>query len=1097
MKYVLPILVTRHKAGGSRLHRVRPLFFAEPIRESPKLERALSLLADDLRKSLRDLLKGFDHGPASLWTFNPDLQSAKVSMVLELRRRTLRLRLHLFSFEALGRRVWFSPTVPELWFETHRGESLEQVATDACTAHFRERERDEEDFDAPEETGDDLSALVMPLELDIDQDQEPPQEPDLRALLGGGGQPDGAEELRRVGRCLDDLHPDGLDRAVLRTREVDELTRLLARPERRAVLLAGPRLAGKTTVLHEAVFRRAEARRQRERFKDEGRTWLLSPQRLISGMSFVGQWESRLLAILAEARKRDHVLYFDDPLGLYQAGQSASSSLSAADVLKPYLERGEVRVVAEATPEALRVLRERDRGLADLFTLLPVQATGEAETVRVLVSVQRQLESAHGARFDLGVLPAVLDLQRRHGREMAFPGKAALFLRRLAVQRAGGRVTRADALAEFHKQTGLALDLIDTGRRLEREQVLEELRRSIIGQSAALEAMADVVGIAKARLNDPGRPLASFLFLGPTGVGKTQAAKAIAAYLFGDAERLLRFDMNEFVAPGSAARLAGTFWQPEGLLTAAVRRQPFAVLLLDEIEKAHPEVFDLLLQVLGEGRLTDALGRTADFTGTLILLTSNLGVREAEATVGFLGGENRAAYEQAAQRFFRPEFFNRLDRVVPFDRLKRDDVERIAISLIGGLLGREGLVRRKCALRIEADALSRIVDRGFDPVLGARALKRAVEKHLAQPIAATLAAGMPETVTILSVYPKGDAVATEVRALAEVPRLPEKRLGPTADVLDGIGAALRRIEAGFAVIRPTGEISAATMKGEHERYFVLKGLADDLRSALSELREAWEGNRRKSMPALPPSARVRILNTLDWGKQSLLAEVASADDIGLYLEELAEGAKPFGDDERQALVKLADEAAVLDFLAAEAGGQHCVLYAWTPSASEWRSARDVSRMHETGLGLPAEEGQEWWSLAREPVELDPAHGLARSALEVRGLAAERLARLEEGTHLFHSSGAGMVPVHVHAWPVEGDAASTVARHEAERREWLAALSRGEASLDDDPMRPGPVVRLHERRRWVDLRTGATGTGTPWVAGLARAALPLPEELRGE
>src|SRR5262249_45537500 len=186
----------------------------------------------------------------------------------------------------------------------------------------------------------------------------------------------------------------------------------------------------------------------------------------------------------------------------------------------------------------------------------------------------------------------------------------------------------------------------------------------------------DVLAIAKARLNDPDRPLASFLFLGPTGVGKTQCARAVARYLFKDADHLVRFDMNEFPQPGSAARLAGTFDNPEGLLTAAVRRRPFAVVLLDEIEKAHPEVLDLLLQVLGEGRLTDALGRTVDFTNTLIVMTSNLGVREAQAGMGFRPGEHHdpEAYERAAQRFFRPEFFNRLDRVVPFDRLGREEV---------------------------------------------------------------------------------------------------------------------------------------------------------------------------------------------------------------------------------------------------------------------------------------------------------------------------------------------------------------------------------------------------------------------------------------
>src|SRR5262249_7994327 len=258
-------------------------------------------------------------------------------------------------------------------------------------------------------------------------------------------------------------------------------------------------------------------------------------------------------------------------------------------------------------------------------------------------------------------------------------------------------------------------------------------------------------------------------------VGKTQCAKALATYLFGDAEKLVRFDMNEFIEAGSAARLVGTFFNPEGLLTAAVRRQPFAVVLLDEIEKAHPEVFDLLLQVLGEGRLTDALGRTVDFSNTIIILTSNLGVREAQASIGYHAGDghNREVYALAAERFFRPEFFNRLDRIVPFDRLGREDVGRIARLLIGDLFQREGLRRRKSILRVEERALDRVVDQGFDPVLGARALKRAIERQLTQPISARLAEGVPETLTVVGVYPSGDGLAVDVRGLGQAERSPE------------------------------------------------------------------------------------------------------------------------------------------------------------------------------------------------------------------------------------------------------------------------------------------------------------------------------------
>ena len=444
-------------------------------------------------------------------------------------------------------------------------------------------------------------------------------------------------------------------------------------------------------------------------------------------MSYVGQWEARLLAILKHAKKRQHVLYFDDPIGLFLAGISASSTLSAAQVLKPYLERRDVRVVAEITPEALRVLRERDRSFADLFHIIPVREQSSSDVLRILVGVQRRLEGKYRCGFDLDVLPVAIDLQRRYDRAAAFPGKAARMLTRLAVKADAepeskeaesqrGRdpygpakiVTRDDALKEFQAQSGLSQSFLDRRARLDRADILESLRRQVIGQDDAVEAAADVIAVAKARLNDPDRPLAAFLFLGPTGVGKTETAKAVARYLFGDAERLVRFDMNEYVNEGSASRLVGTFNQPEGLLTAAIRRQPFAVVLLDEIEKADPEVFDLLLQVLGEGRLTDALGRTADFTNAIIIMTSNLGVREAEAQVGFResAAAAMASYVKSAEKFFRPEFFNRLDRVLPFRRLTRDNVRLIARRLVADVLNREGFRQRKCVLNVTAAAHS-------------------------------------------------------------------------------------------------------------------------------------------------------------------------------------------------------------------------------------------------------------------------------------------------------------------------------------------------------------------------------------------------------
>jgi ATP-dependent Clp protease ATP-binding subunit ClpA len=955
MKLTIPLYIVLHRPrGGAPLYLVRPLFFAAPARSHEKLERALTLLTNDLRQHLQELGKRPRHDELAAYGFCPHLDCRRLDVPVELRKRTARGWFFFVVFSALGRRVAFTPGLPEVWFELARGEKLAERAAEVLGEHFREREKkDEDDFAPPEQLALTGTAWVTPLDLDVEPEQKIAADEDSAAVLaelfGGPGKLDGGYELHRVGRCLDDLYPDDLDRVILREREVDELTRLLRADDRRPVLLLGAPQVGKTAVLHEYVWRQAAARKRPHQRKRN--VWLLAGQRLISGMSYVGQWENRLLAILKEARRRDHVLYFDDFLGLYFAGRTSQSDLSVAHVLKPHVERRELRILAEMTPEAFRVLREHDRGFADLFHLLPVGEPSEEDNLRIVISAARQLEGQHRCRFDIDVLPVVLDLQRRYVRHLSFPGKAALFLRRLAVKYRRAEVMRASALGEFHAQSGLALGLLDGRAKLGRAEVLEALGREVIGQPEALNAAADVIAIAKARLNDPDRPLASLLFLGPTGVGKTQCAKALARYLFAGDDKLLRFDMNEFVSPGSAARLAGTFDNPEGLLTAAVRRQPFAVVLLDEIEKAHPEVFDLLLQVLGEGRLTDALGRTVDFGNTLIVLTSNLGVREAQQVFGFRPGEahDPSAYAAAAQKFFRPEFFNRLDRIVPFNRLSRADVSRIVRLLIADVLLREGLVRRKCVLRIEAEALERIVDVGFDPVLGARALKRAVERQLTQPVAARLAQGVPETITVIGVYPAGDELAVDVQGLAEVERSPDANpdLSNVPAVLAGVRAALRRIEGQFAHLRPQGEITAASLAGEHQFYFIIQDQLRHLREDLHDLEEARAEAERgeQRLPVLPvrPYTRGKVAALAYLPKRAILPEMAAAEDLRLYLEELAAGASPVAGGQEDRLLDLARQTALLQALAEAGGGaleERVAVFVWAtnPAAGRWSTA---------------------------------------------------------------------------------------------------------------------------------------------------------------
>lgn len=309
-------------------------------------------------------------------------------------------------------------------------------------------------------------------------------------------------------------------------------------------------------------------------------------------------------------------------------------------------------------------------------------------------------------------------------------------------------------LQEFHRRTGIAPALLDRKQKLSREVVEGTLRNEIVGQPAALRALTDRVRVSAARMNDLTRPMGVFLFLGSTGVGKTETAKAIAKFLFGE-DGLVRIDMNELSGPTAVATLVGTFDSPSGRLTTAIRQRPHCVLLLDEIEKAHPAVLDVLLQVLGEARLTDARGRTVDFSGAMIIMTSNLGAEDTARRVGFGGGEDadQRTRLRAVRNYFRPEFFNRIDSIVHFGRLDRESVQQIAHLQLARALNRDGLTRRQTIMDIDPQVISWAVDSGFDSALGARAIKRSLERHLIDQVAARLTEIDPSLPTLVMLKP--------------------------------------------------------------------------------------------------------------------------------------------------------------------------------------------------------------------------------------------------------------------------------------------------------------------------------------------------------
>lgn len=860
MKITIPIYI-KHIPQDPRpypLYNVSPLFTDTPMGSSENLQTAISDFVRQFREQLDRAGREMRHIYQAHHAFYPRIEERILPITIQLKQRIARCKFLFIVTSHFNRKIVFTPSIPELRFDLEEGETLEEKALTVLTKFFRYREKIDNDSDEYIDTPEELSVTGKAWASDVIIEFSSPElgytpKEEFFAMLGNSEKPDGAQELNNVGRCLDRLFPVLLTRAVARDAEIEELIDLLGSEDRRPILVIGKSMTGKTALIEEYVYRTVSLKKAP--YDINNNVWLLAPQRLISGMSYVGQWENRFIAILDEAKLRNHILYFDDLYGLLKAGISANSTLNAAQVLKPYIERREVRVLAEITPEAFRKLREADRGFADMFQILHLDEPNETDNLKMLIELVRQLEQQHRCKFELDVLPTVVDLMRRHVRDTAFPGKAASFLRRIAIKHRDCEINRLLTLNEFQARNGLALWFIEK-TQLSRANVIQKLQDEVIDQSAAINAIADAVCTAKAGINDTERPVASFLFLGPTGVGKTQCAKSLARYLFGNEDALIRFDMNEFITSNSVARLIGTFDQPEGLLTNEIRRNPYSVLLLDEIEKAHKDVFNLLLQVMSDGRLTDSLGRTSDFTNVILIMTSNLGVKEADSELGFNQNPMPAdsIYTQAARKFFSPEFFNRIDRIIPFNRLNRAAIAKIAEHLITSITKRDGLSSRRCILYTDATALSNIVDTGYQPLMGARALKRTVEMEIVQPMARHLTASNSSNPRLINILPStdknGKGVFVQVQELEAARECAQSfqdfNIDESFTVLENVEKFLAHAEENVLAMQPDGPISVDAISPQHKCYFTLRELISSVRKRSYGVRNDIEARLRTS-----------------------------------------------------------------------------------------------------------------------------------------------------------------------------------------------------------------------------------------------------------
>jgi ATP-dependent Clp protease ATP-binding subunit ClpA len=512
------------------------------------------------------------------------------------------------------------------------------------------------------------------------------------------------------------------------------------------VLMGEPR-SGRSAVLLEAIRRK---RKGVQVYRTQAR-------RLVAGARYLGEWQGMCEAMVKELVELEAFLWVEDLVELFRVGgHSAADSVGAW--LRAAMPEG-LRLIGEINPREAEVLRRLSPGFLESVRIVEVDALTDEELGRVTTRLAEHLERAHGLRVEPAAARLARRVLARFVREEAFPGKLVRFLEdtaRDAARRGLAAVDDAAVLDAFGRRTGMPAVLLDDRVALPIDSLSERLSRRIVGQPAAVDALTRALVTFKAGLNDADRPIATMLFAGPTGVGKTATARALAEWAYGSDSALVRVDMSECQHPGQVARLIGVPGGAPGELVRRVRERPFSVVLFDEIEKAHPMFFDLLLGLLDEGTLSDGDGRVTSFRGSVVLLTTNLGTRKG-SSLGF-GGAGAGLDTTAIRNFFRPELLNRLDRIVAFSPLDPAGVRRIAERELELVATRPGFAGRGLQLTCSDAVVDRVVAVGFDAALGARPLQRAVEQLVVAALARYLLANPHAQDTVLAV----DVVAGEI-----------------------------------------------------------------------------------------------------------------------------------------------------------------------------------------------------------------------------------------------------------------------------------------------------------------------------------------------
>lgn len=580
------------------------------------------------------------------------------------------------------------------------------------------------------------------------------------------------EERQLIQECGRDISKQALPEAFGLEQPLEQLAGLLKGKQARSVLIVGPSGVGKTALQYQLIHKRQGyglLTRQ---------VWETSGSRLIAGMTGFGMWQERCQRLMRLAAKEQALLLLGNLYELSEVGKSPHSQLGIAGFLRPTLARGEVLAIAECTPEQLVLLEAADPQLIAAFMRFDLAEPEPAHGRRILAEAAQAFARQQGVTLSEAALAASDRLHRRYGAYSVYPGRPLRFLKALIGETEKGATLEPTAVQRrFGIETGLPAFLLDPAAGFAPAAAREWFAARVQGQPQAIGPVIDLLAMMRTQLTQRRKPLASLMLIGPTGTGKTELAKTLAEFLFGDRSRLLRLDMSEYGDALAASRLIGGPLGAEGLLTARVREQPFSVILLDEFEKADAACFDLLLQVLGEGRLTDGRGQTADFTNSVIIMTSNLGAAGfARPEPGFTQASGKADasshFAKAVAGFLRPEMLNRIDAILAFEPLQRETLRRLARREWRKALERDGLQQRQIDCALSDEALDALAAAGWDPRYGARPLKRTLEREALLPLAAALnryPASQPLTARIELAEPApGSPVGLSASLMVEV-----------------------------------------------------------------------------------------------------------------------------------------------------------------------------------------------------------------------------------------------------------------------------------------------------------------------------------------